>query len=173
MSISCNRGTAGRFLSGGEVSHGHSTISSDGIRRLVQPGQVEAVMPATADQVNHAVGRLCGGEATGRFGVGVDVAMHLVQAERIGRMVPTRSETGTFPFLARKSPSFLARSVAQSPSTGWLRWNTSGSTLPVWNLVAVPARQAYSHSASVGNRYGLPSFFVSHSQKATASCQLT
>ena len=44
---------------------------------------------------------------------------------------------------------------------------------PVLNGVVVPARHAYSHSASVGRRYGLPSFFDSHSQKATACCQLT
>ncbi len=41
------------------------------------------------------------------------------------------------------------------------------------NSVRIPARAAYSHSASVGRRYGLPSFLVSHSQNATASFQLT
>ena len=47
------------------------------------------------------------------------------------------------------------------------------SVSPVWNGVVVPARQAYSHSASVGRRYGLPSFFDSQSQNSTACCQVT
>src|SRR5688572_28831548 len=34
-------------------------------------------------------------------------------------------------------------------------------------------RAAYSHSASVGSRYFLPSFWLSHLQKAIASFQLT
>ena len=37
----------------------------------------------------------------------------------------------------------------------------------------MPARQAYSHSASVGSRYGFPSFFASQAQNFTASFQLT
>ena len=47
------------------------------------------------------------------------------------------------------------------------------SVSPVWYGVVVPARQAYSHSASVGRRYGLPSFFESQAQKSTACCQVT
>src|SRR5262249_31383740 len=41
------------------------------------------------------------------------------------------------------------------------------------NLVRVPARQAYSHWASVGRLYFLPSFSLSQAQNATASSQLT
>src|SRR5205807_305259 len=40
-------------------------------------------------------------------------------------------------------------------------------------IAVVPARQAYSHSASVGRRNGLPSRRDSHSQNATARCQVT
>src|SRR5262249_39015531 len=44
----------------------------------------------------------------------------------------------------------------------------SGSA-PVWKRVVLPARQAYSHSASVGSSYFFPSFLLSQSQNATAS----
>jgi hypothetical protein len=44
---------------------------------------------------------------------------------------------------------------------------------PEQNAVVVPARHAYSHSASVGNRTFLPARFESHPEKATASFQLT
>src|SRR5262249_4997190 len=44
---------------------------------------------------------------------------------------------------------------------------------PKVNLVWEPARQAYSHSASVGKRYFLPSLLLNQSQKATASFQET
>ena len=47
------------------------------------------------------------------------------------------------------------------------------SSLPKLHVVLVPARQAYSHSASVGKRYVLPSFSLSFLQYATASSQLT
>ena len=40
-----------------------------------------------------------------------------------------------------------------------------------YRRVMLPARQAYSHSASVGNRYVFRSFLASHRQKATASFQ--
>ncbi len=36
-----------------------------------------------------------------------------------------------------------------------------------------PARHAYSHSASVGNRYLFPSLRLSHAMNAWASFQLT
>src|SRR5262245_19715773 len=44
---------------------------------------------------------------------------------------------------------------------------------PKANGVAVPARAAYSHSASVGNRYARPVFCDSRLQNSTASSQLT
>src|SRR4051812_24923357 len=49
---------------------------------------------------------------------------------------------------------------------------------PVWNVVEEPARQAYSHSASVGKRYRLPavvSFSRADSflQNSMASAQFT
>src|SRR5688572_1163594 len=55
------------------------------------------------------------------------------------------------------------------------------SPLPIANGVSVPARHAYSHSASVGNRYahpffihGLPlSFSPSFLQNSFASAQVT
>src|SRR5262245_58065287 len=46
------------------------------------------------------------------------------------------------------------------------------SLSPVQNRVFVSARQAHSHSASVGNRYRTPSRLLSHSQNAVASFQL-
>ena len=48
-----------------------------------------------------------------------------------------------------------------------------GGFWPDQKAVFVPARQAYSDSASVGRRQGLPSLRLSHRQKAAASCQLT
>ena len=39
--------------------------------------------------------------------------------------------------------------------------------------IVVPARQAYSHSASVGSRTGLPEWPASHLQKFSASAWLT
>ena len=49
----------------------------------------------------------------------------------------------------------------------------AGRVSPVWYGVVVPARQAYSHSASVGRRKVRPVFADSHSQYATASAQVT
>jgi hypothetical protein len=42
----------------------------------------------------------------------------------------------------------------------------SSGCAPAANGVRVPARAMNSHSASVGSRYGLPSFLLSHSQNA-------
>src|SRR5207249_9864736 len=47
------------------------------------------------------------------------------------------------------------------------------SLAPLLKRVVVPARQAYSHSASVGSRYVRCSFLLSHWQNSMASCQLT
>src|SRR5881296_856319 len=49
----------------------------------------------------------------------------------------------------------------------------AGRLSPVEYGVVVPARAAYSHSASVGRRYGRLSFLESHWQKRVASCQFT
>src|SRR5205809_856020 len=49
----------------------------------------------------------------------------------------------------------------------------SFSSFPPDQRVAVPARQAYSHSASVGRRYVGPSFWLNHLQNSTASYQHT
>ena len=38
------------------------------------------------------------------------------------------------------------------------------SSSPQHHLVVLPARQAYSHSASLGNRYARPSLSLSHWQ---------
>src|SRR5258708_37717474 len=46
---------------------------------------------------------------------------------------------------------------------------SSSGSFPVWYLLVVPARQVYSHSASVGGRYFLPSLRLNQSQNATAS----
>src|ERR1017187_9809860 len=48
-----------------------------------------------------------------------------------------------------------------------------GNASPLQKSVFVPARQAYSHSASVGRRQVLPSFALNHLQNAMASSQLT
>src|SRR5712691_1924833 len=50
---------------------------------------------------------------------------------------------------------------------------SSWGSLPFQYRVVVPARQAYSHSASVGSRYVFPSLPLSHAQNAFASFQLT
>src|SRR6478735_1600438 len=51
---------------------------------------------------------------------------------------------------------------------------TSASTsLPLVKYVVDPARQQYSHSASVGRRYFFPSFSLSHLHSAVASFQVT
>src|SRR5579871_5058555 len=52
------------------------------------------------------------------------------------------------------------------------------SVLPKWNTVVVPARQAYSHSASVGRRYTRPAFLSagkseSRRQNSTAAYHVT
>ena len=44
---------------------------------------------------------------------------------------------------------------------------------PVWNRDVVPARQACSHSASIGSRTVRPVFLLAHFTNATASFQLT
>ena len=46
----------------------------------------------------------------------------------------------------------------------------SFTSLPQYVRFVVPARQAYSHSASVGNRYMRPSFADNHRQNNCASC---
>src|SRR4051794_35702638 len=53
----------------------------------------------------------------------------------------------------------------------WLAPFLVGSA-PDQNSVVVPARHAYSHSASVGKRFDFPSFLLSQSQNLTASFQL-
>src|ERR1700722_5521769 len=45
----------------------------------------------------------------------------------------------------------------------------AASASPVLYCPLVPARQAYSHSASVGRRYVFPSIWLSFLQNATAS----
>src|ERR1039457_1314922 len=52
-------------------------------------------------------------------------------------------------------------------------WYWAGKLSPVQKWVMVPARQANSHSASVGSRYDCPSRAESQSQNALASGQLT
>src|SRR5262245_10309934 len=49
----------------------------------------------------------------------------------------------------------------------------SSSSPKEYRLPAFPARQQYSHSASVGKRYSLPSFLLNDLQKSTALCQET
>src|SRR5262245_47447492 len=67
-----------------------------------------------------------------------------------------------FGYLAFAVPSAMFPTAA-SPS---------GSS-PLEYFLVVPVRQAYSHSASVGSLYLAPSLWLSHSQNATASFQLT
>src|SRR5262249_38556116 len=51
---------------------------------------------------------------------------------------------------------------------------SSASSLPKQYLVSpLPARQLYSHSASVGKRYFVLSFSLNQVQKSTAFCQVT
>src|ERR1700675_2101189 len=47
------------------------------------------------------------------------------------------------------------------------------ASLPHQNGVLVPARAAYSHSASLGSRYFCPVFWDSQATKSLASSQLT
>src|SRR5262245_28240546 len=63
---------------------------------------------------------------------------------------------------------FLARARSHRFATGF----KSSGAFPLMNRVVVPARQAYSHSASVGRRYLRPSFLLNQVQNACASCQL-
>src|SRR6478609_8272567 len=71
-----------------------------------------------------------------------------------------------------KLPTFAGCSAARSPQSlhpampGW-------SLSPHQYLVSVPPRAAYSHSASLGSRYGLRVVSASHAAYCFASLQLT
>src|SRR5262249_62071558 len=49
----------------------------------------------------------------------------------------------------------------------------SSIVLPLWYVVVVPARHAYSHSASVGRSTARPAIVPTFSQKPFASCHDT
>src|SRR5262245_61548601 len=72
-------------------------------------------------------------------------------------------------FFTVETSHLLARDCSQTFAMVF----KSSTASPRMNRLVVPARQAYSHSASVGSRYVRPSFLLSHAQNATASCQFT
>ena len=90
-----------------------------------------------------------------------DVAVHVVQAEGV------RLETADGG--RQDGPGGLAFRIGEVADL----LQALAESSPEENRVVVPARQAYSHSASVGSRYFLPSFLLSQAQKAAASFQLT
>src|SRR5688500_4367353 len=90
----------------------------------------------------------------------------------------------------RKEPTWAVKGEWSSHATahemcscpGWERRAASAMLVepcsdsdssPVEKRVVVPARHAYSHSASRGRRQAAPSLPLSHSQNATASCHAT
>src|SRR5438067_1313834 len=80
----------------------------------------------------------------------------------------------------KTKPSFALIACVQSgcfsfavPSDTLPTIASDSRSSPEENRVVRPARQAYSHSASVGKRYVWPSSWLNHSQNATASFQLT
>src|SRR5438105_2799423 len=90
----------------------------------------------------------------------------------LGRNRPTGA-VYTYPSraaIAQVQPGYFTFAVASA--TFATLDNVSGSS-PFEKRVVVRARQAYSHSASVGNRYFFPSFRLSQPVNATASFQLT
>src|SRR5271155_714582 len=70
-------------------------------------------------------------------------------------------------------PQSLPVAVRKSLSAPLAYFHRSSSSSPKEKRVFVPARHAYSHSASLGRRQVFPPFFESQSQNATASFQLT
>src|SRR3954463_14814714 len=71
-----------------------------------------------------------------------------------------------------KLPTFAGCSAARSPPS--LQPAMPGCSLsPHQYLVCVPPRAAYSHSASLGRRYGFRGGFASHATYCFASLQLT
>src|SRR6185295_4482420 len=91
----------------------------------------------------------------------------------------TRSSTSSLsPRSTRTMPSLapvgsVSSRSAYGPYQSW-HHSTTSSSMPLSfpSSVRPSSRHAYSHSASVGSRYGLPSFALSHSQNATASYQV-
>src|SRR5687767_813800 len=78
--------------------------------------------------------------------------------------------------LGRKLPTGVVRTDPKGLRFGSAKlanFSRLAASSPEEKRVVVPARHAYSHSASVGKRYVLPSFLVNQAQKAAASFQLT
>src|SRR5262249_34701771 len=93
----------------------------------------------------------------------------------LGLKLPTGAENAWPSFQGWNLPSGSASpSFSLSAASPTLAADFRVSALsPLQKRVEVPARHAYSHSASVGSRYFLPSLRLSHSQNLTASFQLT
>src|SRR5688572_24704548 len=77
-----------------------------------------------------------------------------------------------FGFLSPTRPGLLTSLLTSSFSHQAHSVIIDGSS-PKNHVVVGPARQAYSHSASLGRRYFFPVFSDSLRQNSFASCQLT
>src|SRR5687768_14120606 len=74
---------------------------------------------------------------------------------------------------SRRSLAAASHFSSSDWSITFAAFSVDSSSSPHQNRVVVPARQAYSRSASVGRRYVRPSFFPSQRQNSWASSHVT